>query len=228
MNEPKDYIGHRQRIKERFLRGRGRDMADYEFLELLLTLAIPRKDTKPLAKALINEFGSFAAAVSADDERLMGFSGLKENSVLLFAIVREAALRMAWQNLCAADKPVISNWDAMVDFCRMKMAYKKREEFMLILLDAKLQVIGEEIQQRGTVDNVAIHPAEVVKSAVFNAANSVIMVHNHPSGNVTPSKSDILITKQINTALQSVDIKLQDHLIVGKNECFSFRSEGLI
>lgn len=147
MNEPKDYIGHRQRIKERFLRGRGRDMADYEFLELLLTLAIPRKDTKPLAKALINEFGSFAAAVSADDERLMSFSGLKENSVLLFAIVREAALRMAWQNLCAADKPVISNWDAMVDFCRMKMAYKKREEFMLILLDAKLQVIGEEIQQ---------------------------------------------------------------------------------
>ena len=228
MDEQKDYIGHRQRIKERFLRGQGKDMADYEFLELLLTFAIPRKDTKPLAKALINEFGSFAAVIGADDNMLMSFSGLKENTVMLFSIIREAALRMTWQNLCASDKPVISNWDAMVDFCRMKLAHKKREEFMLILLDAKLQVIGEEVQQRGTVDNVAIHPAEVVKSAVFNSAKSVNMVHNHPSGNVTPSKADILITKQINTALQSVNIKLQDHLIIGKNECFSFRSEGLI
>ena len=227
MVEEKDYIGHRQRLKERFLRGHGQDMADYEMLELLLTLAIPRKDTKPLAKALINEFGSFAGVMGADENTLMSFSGLKESSILVFSIVKEAALRMTWQNLCAADSPVISNWDAMIDYCRMKMAHKTREEFMLIFLDAKLKVIGQDVQQRGTTDNVAIHPAEVVKSAIFNNAKSVIMVHNHPTGVVTPSKADILVTKQIFTALQSVDIKLQDHIIVGKDECYSFRDAGL-
>ena len=160
--EEKDYIGHRQRLKERFLRGHGQDMADYEMLELLLTLAIPRKDTKPLAKALINEFGSFAGVMGADENTLMSFSCLKESSILVFSIVKEAALRMTWQNLCAADNPIISNWDAMIDYCRMKMAHKTREEFMLIFLDAKLKVIGQDVQQRGTTDNVAIHPAEVV------------------------------------------------------------------
>lgn len=228
MSEEKDYIGHRQRIKERFLRGHGQDMADYELLELLLTLAIPRKDTKPLAKALIKEFGSFAGVLNAEDCALMGFSGLKESSILVLSLVREAALRMTWQNLCTDDNPVISNWDAMIDYCRMKMANKQREEFLLIFLDAKLQVIGEEVQQRGTVDNVAIHPTEVVKSAVFHGAKSVIMVHNHPSGDVTPSKADILVTKQIKVALDSVEIKLQDHLIVGKTECYSFREVGII
>ena len=172
MAEEKDYIGHRQRLKERFLRGHGQDMADYEMLELLLTLAIPRKDTKPLAKALINEFGSFAGVMGADENALMCFSGLKENSVLIFSIVKEAALRMTWQNLCADDKMVISNWDAMIDYCRMKMAHKTKEEFMLIFLDAKLKVIGQDVQQRGTTDNVAIHPAEVVKSRFMKLDSS--------------------------------------------------------
>ena len=228
MTEDKDYIGHRQRIKERFLRGRGSDMADYELLELLLTLAIPRKDTKPLAKALIKEFGSFAGVINADDMRLMQFSGLKENTVFVFSIVREAALRMAWQNLSGSDQPIIANWDAMIDYCRMKLAHKDHEELMLIFLDAKLQIIGEEIQQRGTTDNVAIHPAEVVKSAVFHSAKNVIMLHNHPSGRITPSKPDILVTQQVKTALESVNIKLQDHLIIGKTEFYSFKNEGVI
>ena len=228
MEEVKDYIGHRQRLKERFLRGRGADMADYELLELLLTLAIPRKDTKPLAKALIKEFGSFAGVINADDMRLMEFSGLKENTIFIFSIVREAALRMAWQNLSASDQPIIATWDAMLDYCRMKIGNKEHEELLLIFLDAKLQVIGEEVQQRGTTDNVAIHPAEVVKSAVFHHAKNIIMVHNHPSGRVTPSKPDIMVTEQIKTALESVDIKLQDHLIIGKTEYYSFRDHKLI
>ncbi len=228
MEETKDYIGHRQRLKERFLRGQGADMPDYEMLELLLTLAIPRKDTKPLAKALIKEFGSLAGVLSADNMRLMEFSGLKENTIFIFSIIREVALRMAWQNLSGADLPVISTWDAMLDYCRMKLAHKEHEELMLIFLDAKLQVIGEEIQQRGTTDNVAIHPAEVVKSSVFHAAKSLIMVHNHPSGSVTPSKADIMVTQQVKIALESVSIKLQDHLIIGKTEYFSFREQGII
>ena len=228
MEEVKDYIGHRQRLKERFLRGRGADMADYELLELLLTLAIPRKDTKPLAKALIKEFGSFAGVINAYDMRLMEFSGLKENTIFIFSIVREAALRMTWQNLSASDRPIIATWDAMLDYCRMKMAHKEQEELLLIFLDAKLQIIGEETQQRGTTDNVAIHPAEVVKSAVFHHAKSLIMVHNHPSGRVTPSRPDILVTEQIKTALESINIKLQDHLIMGKTEYYSFRDHKLI
>lgn len=228
MEETKDYTGHRQRLKERFLRGGGADMADYEMLELLLTLAIPRKDTKPLAKALIKEFGSLAGVLGADNMRLMEFSGLKENTIIVFSIIREVALRMAWQNLSAADKPIIADWDAMLDYCRMKLAHKEFEELMIIYLDAKLRVIGEEIQQRGTTDNVAIHPAEVVKSAVFHSAKNLIMVHNHPSGDVTPSKPDVLITQQVKLALESVSIKLQDHLIIGKTEYYSFREQGLI
>ena len=222
-----DYIGHRQRLKERFMRTHGQDMADYEFLELLLTLAIPRKDTKPLAKALIKEFGSFAGVLGADERVLTNFSGLKSSSIFVFELIKEAALRMAWQNLCAADQPVIATWDNMLDYCRMRLSNIKHEEFVLIFLDAGLHVIGEEIQQRGTTDNVAIHPAEVVKSAVFNSAKSVIMLHNHPSGGVTPSKYDILVTEQILEALRSVNIKLQDHLIIGKSEYYSFRSNGL-
>lgn len=228
MTEEKDYIGHRQRLKERFMRAHGQDMADYEFLEILLTLAIPRKDTKPLAKALIKEFGSLAAVLNADERVLMGFSGLKENSIFVFALVKEVALRMSWQNLKAAEQPIIADWDHMMDYCRMKLANKPREELMLIFLDAQLRVIGEEVQQRGTVDNVAIHPAEVVKSAVFHSAKNVIMLHNHPSNRITPSKADILVTQQIITALNSVGIKLQDHLIIGKSEYYSFRNEGLI
>ena len=226
--EEPDYIGHRQRLKERFMRAHGQDMADYELLELLLTLAIPRKDTKPLAKALIKEFGSFAAVLGADERVLMNFSGLKSNAVMVFSLIREAALRMSWQNLRAAEKPVIATWDSMLDYCRMRLSDISHEEFMLIFLDAGLHVIGEEIQQRGTTDNVAIHPEEVVKSAVFNSAKSVIMLHNHPSGVVSPSKSDILITQQIKEALRSVNIKLQDHLIIGRGQYYSFKNEGVL
>lgn len=223
-----DYLGHRQRLKERFRIGGGRDMADYEMLELLLTLAIPRKDTKPLAKELVKEFGSFAAVINAPKEKLLAFNGLKDNSIMVFDIVREAALRMSWQKLMESDLPVISNWDAMVDYCRAVAGYKEREEFRIIFLNSKNRVMGEEIQQRGTVDSVAIHPGEVVKSSVLKGAKSIILLHNHPSGDVTPSAADIAITKKVREGLASVDINLIDHLIVSKYEYFSFNDHGLL
>lgn len=223
-----DYLGHRQRLKERFHIGGGRDMADYEMLELLLTLAIPRKDTKPLAKELVKEFGSFAAVINAPKEKLLAFNGLKNNSIMVFDIVREAALRMSWQKLMEADLPVTSNWDAMVDYCRAVAGYKEREEFRIIFLNSKNRVMGEEIQQRGTVDSVAIHPGEVVKSSVLKGAKSIILLHNHPSGDVTPSAADIAITKKVKEGLASVDINLVDHLIVSKYEYFSFNDHGLL
>ena len=228
MTEEKDYIGHRQRIKERFLLGQGKDMADYEFLELLLTYSIPRKDTKPLAKALIKKFGSFAKVIFANKEALMSFPGLKENSTILFDVIREAAIRMTWQNLASNDAPLITTWDNLLDYCRMKMANKTREEMVLLMMDAKYRIIAEEVQQRGTTDMVAVHPTEVVRSALANNAKYVVMVHNHPSGALEPSRHDLIVTEQVKTALDGVGIKLHEHLIVCENGYYSFREHGVL
>lgn len=226
--EQPDYIGHRQRLKERFKLGNGADMADYEMLELLLTLAIPRKDTKPLAKALIKEFGSFAEVLSAADDKLMAFSGLKENTILVFKLVREAALRMTWQKLSEQEAPVMTSYDAVVDYCRAASGYKDREEFRIIFLNAKNRIVAEEVQQRGSINSVAIHPREVMRSAVMKGATAIIMVHNHPSGDVTPSRADIEVTKKIYEALATMDIRLIDHFIVSKNLVYSFNDHGLL
>lgn len=226
--EQPDYIGHRQRLKERFKLGNGADMADYEMLELLLTLAIPRKDTKPLAKALIKEFGSFAEVLSAADDKLMAFSGLKENTILVFKLVREAALRMTWQKLSEQEAPVLTSYDAIVDYCRAASGYKDREEFRIIFLNAKNRIVAEEVQQRGSINSVAIHPREVMRSAVMKGATAIIMVHNHPSGDVTPSRADIEVTKKIYEALATMDIRLIDHFIVSKNLVYSFNDHGLL
>ena len=226
--EQPDYIGHRQRLKERFKLGGGADMADYEMLELLLTLAIPRKDTKPLAKALIREFGSFAEVLSAEDDKLMSFNGLKENTILVFKIVREAALRMTWQKLSEQEAPVLTSYDAIVDYCRAASGYKDREEFRIIFLNTKNRIVAEEVQQRGSVNSVAIHPREVMRAAVMKGATAIIMVHNHPSGDVTPSRADIEVTKKIYEALATMDIRLIDHFIVSKNLVYSFNDHGLL
>lgn len=223
-----DYIGHHQRLKERFKLGGGGDMADYEMLELLLTLAIPRKDTKPLAKALVKEFGSFAEVLFASDDKLMTFTGLKENTILVFRIVREAALRMTWQKLSATEAPVLTSYDAIIEYCRAASGYKDREEFRVIFLNAKNRIIGEEVQQRGSVNAVAIHPGEVMRSAVLKGATALILVHNHPSGDVTPSRADIEVTRKIAEALAAVEIRLIDHFIVSKSLVFSFNDHGLL
>lgn len=223
-----DYIGHRQRLKERFKLGGGGDMADYEMLELLLTLAIPRKDTKPLAKALVKEFGSFAEVLFASDDKLMTFTGLKENTILVFRIVREAALRMTWQKLSATEAPVLTSYDAIIEYCRAASGYKDREEFRVIFLNAKNRIIGEEVQQRGSVNAVAIHPGEVMRSAVLKGVTALILVHNHPSGDVTPSRADIEVTRKIAEALAAVEIRLIDHFIVSKSLVFSFNDHGLL
>lgn len=223
-----DYLGHRERLRRRFLLGCGRDMPDYELLELLLTIAIPRRDVKPLAKELIRKFGSFSEVVNAPLEELMLLKGVKENTAAVFKIVRECSVRSSWQRLKGMDAPVISDFDAMVDYCRAAMAYQKIEEFRIIFLNSKLHVIGEEIQQRGTVDQVAIHPREVIKSAMLHGASAMILVHNHPSGIVTPSKADMEITRRIKEAAEAVSIRLFDHLIISKSSVYSFHNQGFV
>ena len=227
-NDEPDYLGHRERLRRRFLLGGGRDMPDYELLELLLTIAIPRRDVKPLAKELIRKFGSFAEVVNAPLEELMLVKGVKENTAAGLRIVRECSVRSSWQSLKGTDAPVISDFDAMVDYCRSAMAYQMVEEFRIIFLNSKLYVIGEEIQQRGTVDQVAIHPREVIKSAMMHGASAMILVHNHPSGIVTPSKADMEITKRIKEAAEAVSIRLFDHLIISKSSVYSFHNQGFV
>lgn len=224
-NDEPDYLGHRERLRRRFLLGGGRDMPDYE---LLLTIAIPRRDVKPLAKELIRKFGSFAEVVNAPLEELMLVKGVKENTAAVLRIVRECSVRSSWQSLKGTDAPVISDFDAMVDYCRSAMAYQMVEEFRIIFLNSKLYVIGEEIQQRGTVDQVAIHPREVIKSAMMHGASAMILVHNHPSGIVTPSKADMEITKRIKEAAEAVSIRLFDHLIISKSSVYSFHNQGFV
>lgn len=227
-NDEPDYLGHRERLRRRFLLGGGRDMPDYELLELLLTIAIPRRDVKPLAKELIRKFGSFAEVVNAPLEELMLVKGVKENTAAVLRIVRECSVRSSWQSLKGTDAPVISDFDAMVDYCRSAMAYQMVEEFRIIFLNSKLYVIGEEIQQRGTVYQVAIHPREVIKSAMMHGASAMILVHNHPSGIVTPSKADMEITKRIKEAAEAVSIRLFDHLIISKSSVYSFHNQGFV
>jgi DNA repair protein RadC len=226
--EKPDYLGHRKRLRERFILGEGKDMPDYELLELLLMIAIPRRDVKPIAKRLIKKFGSFAEVINASIEDLQQIEGIKETSATILKIVKAAALRMSWQNLSSSDAPVISNWDTMVDYCRSSMGYLDIEEFHIIFLNSKLQVIGEEVQQRGTINQVAIHPREVIKSAINKGATAIILAHNHPSGDVTPSKADLHVTKQIKEAANLVNIELIDHLIISKNLVYGFKDHGAL
>ena len=223
-----DYLGHRARLRDRFLNGGGKSMADYELLELLLTYAIPRRDVKPIAKGIVRKFGSLAGAAKASVPQLVEVNGVKENTAVLLKVIQEAARRFSWAELSATDAPVISNWDAMIDYCRTEMSHLDIEEFRIIFLDVKFRVIGEEVMQRGTINQVAIHPREVVKMAMEKKASALILVHNHPSGDVKPSRADVEITKQIKQALEAINISLLDHIIISKYDYASLKSLQVI
>lgn len=227
-NDEPHYLGHRERLRQRFLLGDGKDMPDYELLELLLTVALPRRDVKPLAKDLIKKFGTFAEVINAPVLDLMECNGVKENTAVIMKIVKECSIRTSWQSLKNIDAPVIKNFDILIDYCRTAMAYQTVEEFRIIFLNSKLMVMDEETQQRGTVDQVSIHPREVIMSAMQRGASAMILIHNHPSGIVTPSKADIEITKRIKEAAEAVSIQLFDHLIISKSDVYSFREKGFV
>lgn len=226
-SESPHYLGHRQRLRERFLKDEGRSMADYELLEFLLTLAIPRRDVKELAKSLIKDFGSFAKVLNAPQNQLAEY-GLSQTTIGALKVVKSAAVKMSWQELRDKDEPIISNFDYMVEYCRTAIGYSDIEEFRVLFLNANLRIIKEETMQRGTVNNVAVHPREVVKSALENGAMSIVLFHNHPGGNSKPSRNDVEITRQIAEALNPLGIKLQDHIIITNDNYFSFRENGLL
>ena len=223
-----DYVGHRKRLKEKFLISQGLGMADYELLELVLTIAIPRKDVKPLAKALIDKYKNFAGVISAPIDELIEFDGLKENAAAVLKIVKEASSRMAYRVLESAEEIVINGFDVMVDYLRNVMAYHQVEEFRVLFLNKKYALIAEEVMQRGTIDQVAIHPREVVKAALKHNAKAIILAHNHPSGDLRPSRADIEITKNIAQICKDMEIEMFDHIIIGKATHYSFKTHGVI
>jgi DNA repair protein RadC len=220
------YRGHRQRLRERFVAGGADALPDYELLELLLFLSIPQRDTKPLAKALIAHFGSFADVIAAAPERLAEVDGVKDATVSALKTVEAAALRLSKAKVIG--RPVLSSWEALLDYCSASMARALTEEFRVLFLDRKNVLVADEVHQRGTVDHTPVYPREVVKRALELAASAIILVHNHPSGDPTPSRSDILMTREIAAAAKALKIEVHDHLIIGRGKHASFKSLGLL
>jgi DNA repair protein RadC len=218
--------GHRERLKARFREAGAQALADYELLEMALFFAIPRRDVKPLAKRLLAEFGDFNRAVSASPERLRKVEGVGPAVVDQLKLLEAAAHRLARAKVLK--RPHIGSYSALVEYCRTAMAHAEVEEFRILFLDRRNVLIRDEAQGRGTVGHVSVYPREVVKRGLELAASGVILVHNHPSGDPTPSEADIDMTRRIKTALDAVEIALHEHVVIGKSRESSFVSLGLI
>ena len=221
-----DYLGHRERLRERLLDAGAAALPDYELLEFLLFAGIRRGDTKAIAKDLLKRFGGLAGVLSADREALTVVPGMGDASAAALIAVREAVSRFLRAEI--AEKPVISNWQTLIDYCNAQFGFAAAEEFHLLFLDRKNALIRDERQQQGTVDHTPVYPREVVKRALELNATAIIMVHNHPSGDVTPSRADIEMTKQVREAAKAVGIALHDHLVIGRGKHASFKAMGLL
>ncbi len=217
---------HRKRLRERFMTGGSAAMPDYELLELVLFRSIPRQDVKPLARALMDAFGDFNRVLTAPEERLRQIKGVGDTVVTDLKILEACAQRMARARVM--QRHVISGWDALLDYCHTTMAHRETEQFRVFYLDRKNVLIADEEQAKGTVDHVPVYPREVAKRALELNASALILVHNHPSGDPTPSQSDIDMTGRIQDACSALGLTLHDHLIIGKSTELSFRSQGYL
>ncbi len=224
--ERSDHLGHRARLRARILDSGAESLADYELLEYLLFGAQPRQDTKPLAKALIRRFGSLAAVLAAETEALRGVAGMGDAKIATLQVAREAAVRLAREDL--HDRPLLTSWDHLIDYCRTTLGHEAVEQFRVLFLDRKNRLIADERQQKGTVDHTPVYPREVVKRALELGASALILVHNHPSGDPTPSAADIDMTRAVSAAAESLGIAVHDHLILARSGETSLRGLGLI
>ncbi|MEM7211773.1 MAG: DNA repair protein RadC [Pseudomonadota bacterium] len=218
--------GHRTRLRERFLQAGSASLADYEMLELVLFRAIPQRDVKPIAKRLIARFEDFNGVISAPIARLNDVSGVGPAVVCELKIIEAAAHRLARAKVM--NRNALSSWSALMEYCKTAMAHQDTEQFRILFLDKKNVLIADEQQAKGTVDHVPVYPREVVKRCLELNASAIILVHNHPSGDPTPSRSDIDMTHQIEQAAKAIGITVHDHVIIGKEYDTSFRSQGLI
>jgi DNA repair protein RadC len=220
--QPSYVKDHRKRLRTRFIEGGAAAMPEYELLEMILFRAIPRHDVKPLARLLIDTFGDINRVVTAPEVRLLSVPGVGDAVVLELKLIEAVAQRMARSRIM--HRPILSSWDALLDYCHTAMAHRETEQFRILFLDRKNVLIADEEQAKGTVDHVPVYPREVVKRALELNASALILVHNHPSGDPTPSEADITMTAQIQEAAAVLGITLHDHLIVGKSREVSFRA----
>ncbi len=219
------YTGHRQRLRERLFQAGADALQDYELIEVLLFAAIPRRDVKPLAKQLLSEFKDLWSLVNAKPERLTAF-GLSEGAASLILATGAVALRA--QKKTILERPLLGNWQRIVDYCRAAMGHEAKEQFRLLFLDRKNHLLDEEVHQRGTIDHTPVYPREVVQRALEVGAGAIVLVHNHPSGDVSPSKADIDMTRAIADACKPLGIAIHDHIIIGRSDVASFKSMGLL
>jgi DNA repair protein RadC len=213
-DEAPHYYGHRDRLRARFSEVGGDALPDYELLEIVLFRSIPRRDVKPVAKDLLRRFGSFAEVLAAPPALLSEVDGVGESVVTDLKIVEAAARRFA--KGAVARRPVLSSWTSVIDYCRTAMAFSEKEQFRLLFLDRRNALIADEVQQSGTIDHTPVYPREVVKRALELSASAVILVHNHPSGDPTPSSADIKMTREIVDVAKPLGIVVHDHIIVGR------------
>lgn len=224
--EKPHYSGHRDRLRARFLTGGPKALADYELLELILFMAIPQRDVKPLAKALLLRFGSFTELFAAPPEELMKTKGVSENTATALKAVQAAAFSFLKQDLMK--RPVLNSWARLLEYCQATLAHEAREHFRLLFLNKKNELIADEIQQIGTVDHTPAYPREVIKRALELGATALILSHNHPSGDPAPSKADIDMTRAIIEAGKPFGIVIHDHVVVARNGYASFRNQGIL
>lgn len=225
--KPPSYLkDHRQRLRARFLAGGAAAMPDYELLELVLFRAIPRQDVKPLAHRLLAELGDFNRVVSASPARLRAVEGVGDAVITELKLIEACAQRMARARVI--NRPVLSGWTAVLDYCHTTMSHRETEQFRILFLDRKNVLIADEAQGEGTVDHVPVYPREIMRRALELNASALLLVHNHPSGDPTPSEADIAMTQQIRIAADALSITLHDHIVIGKSCEISFRAEGLL
>ncbi len=224
--ETPHYHGHRERLRERFHSAGPDALSDYELLELALFAALPRRDTKPLAKTLLKTFGSFAEVIHAPETRLREIEGIGDASINQLKLIAAAASRIAKGEI--RQRTALSSWNDVIDYCRTSMAFADKEQFRILFLDKRNQLIADEVQQTGTVDHTPVYPREVIKRALELSATAVLLVHNHPSGDPTPSQADIQMTRAIIDIASPLGIAVHDHIIVGRNGHASLKGMKLI
>lgn len=224
--EPPHYHGHRDRLRARFADAGGDALQDYELLELALFRSIPRRDVKPIAKALIKRFGDLGRTCAASLDQLTGVHGISEKTALDLKLVQSMAARMAREQVTG--RTVISSWSALLDYLRAALQHATTEEFRVLFLDKKNRLLADEFQASGTVDHAPVYPREIVKKAIALDASAIILVHNHPSGDPTPSQADIEMTRRIKDAAKPFDIVVHDHIVVGRERTASFKALGLL
>jgi len=218
--------GHRQRLRARFLKGGAAALPDYELLELVLFGADARRDMKPIAKALLKRFDGFAGVIAAESSELREIDGVGDAAVAQIKAIEAAAQRLVRAEIL--ERPIIGSWDRLIEYCHARIARSTIEQFMVIYLDRKNRLIDDEIQQRGSIDHTPVYPREVVRRALELKASAVILVHNHPSGDPTPSRDDIEMTQEVKRAVGAVGVALHDHVVIGRAGHKSFKTLGLL